>query len=242
MPGKTLNEALIDMLHDVRDRQSAFWDSLSEAERAIIGESDDWSPKDVMAHISVWNDRLADQLEAAARDETPASYGDFEHANLEIYEANKDKTWEELHSFEAQVFKKLEAALVGLPEDALLDPARFAWTEGHPLFWRVCFSPIYHSMAHLADLLIARGDRDEAFKSHEWVAETFAALREEDEWHGTMLYNLACIYALHGEPARAIELLREALTLNPGLIDWSKEDSDLDALRDDPAYKALYQA
>ena len=34
--------------------------------------------------------------------------------------------------------------------------------------------------------------------------------------------------------------LAEALRLNPDLIEWSKQDSDLDSIRDDPAYQALY--
>ena len=55
-------------------------------------------------------------------------------------------------------------------------------------------------------------------------------------------YNLACYYALAGETARAIETLRDALHLHPDLLGWSKEDTDLASLRDDPNYKALYPA
>jgi tetratricopeptide (TPR) repeat protein len=242
MLAQTAIDALIEMLHDVREKQSTFWESLSEDELAEVGKVDDWAPKDIMAHISVWNDRLAVQLEAAARNETPVSSGDFEHANREIFKANKDKSWDELTAYEVQTFARLEAAITALPADAIMDSTRFDWTEGRPLFWRICFSPIYHGMAHIADLMIKRGSRTEAFEAHEWVAEKFGGLSDSDDWQGTTLYNLACIYALHGEPARAIELLGKALVLNPGLIDWSKEDSDLDALRQDPAFLALYQA
>lgn len=40
--------------------------------------------------------------------------------------------------------------------------------------------------------------------------------------------------------ARAIEELRKSLQLSPQLVEWSKQDTDLDSLRDDPAYQALY--
>ena len=241
MHAQTVIEALIEILHDVRDKQSAFWNSLGEEERSEIGQADNWSPKDIMAHISVWNDRLAAQLEAAALDETPHSYGDIEHANLEIYEAYKDQSWEDLATYETQTFARLEAAISALPPDSLMDAARFDWTEGRPLFWRICFSPIYHGMAHIADLLIQRGDRAKAFEAHEWIAEKFGGLSDDDDWQGTTFYNLACIYALHEEHQRAIDLLKKALELNPGLLDWSKEDSDLDALRENPAFQSLYK-
>ncbi len=56
-----------------------------------------------------------------------------------------------------------------------------------------------------------------------------------------MKYNLACQYSLLGTTAEAIRELQEALTLNPGLTDWSKQDPDLDAIRDEPEYQAIYE-
>ena len=56
------------------------------------------------------------------------------------------------------------------------------------------------------------------------------------------LYNLACFYATTGQPDKALPLLPEALRLRPDLVEWSKEDSDLDTLRDMPAFQALYAA
>jgi hypothetical protein len=54
-------------------------------------------------------------------------------------------------------------------------------------------------------------------------------------------YNLACHYALLGAKAEAIRELRESLALNPGPIDWSRQDPDLDAVRGEPGYQALYR-
>ena len=59
---------------------------------------------------------------------------------------------------------------------------------------------------------------------------------------GAALYNLACFYATTGQPDKALPLLPQALRLRPDLVEWSKQDSDLDVLRDLPAFKALYEA
>jgi hypothetical protein len=53
-------------------------------------------------------------------------------------------------------------------------------------------------------------------------------------------YNLACHYALSGQKERAISGLREALTLNPDLTEWSKQDPDFVPLRQEAGYQALY--
>ena len=55
-----------------------------------------------------------------------------------------------------------------------------------------------------------------------------------------MIYNTACQHALSGQKATAIAELRQALKLNPGLTEWSKEDSDLVSLHEEADYQALY--
>jgi hypothetical protein len=55
------------------------------------------------------------------------------------------------------------------------------------------------------------------------------------------LYNLACCESLAGRTADAIEHLHAALEISSSdrLRDLAREDSDLDAIRDDPAFQKL---
>ena len=53
------------------------------------------------------------------------------------------------------------------------------------------------------------------------------------------LYNLACCEALSGRKEDAIGHLRVALEGLPSLRDLAKEDTDLDPLRDEPAFREL---
>ncbi len=55
------------------------------------------------------------------------------------------------------------------------------------------------------------------------------------------LYNLACCEALAGRKEDAIAHLRVALEGRPSLGDLAKEDTDLDSLRDEPAFRELVE-
>jgi tetratricopeptide (TPR) repeat protein len=55
------------------------------------------------------------------------------------------------------------------------------------------------------------------------------------------LYNLACCESLAGRKTEAIEHLRLAIELREQLRSFAADDSDLDPIRDEPAFKELVQ-
>jgi adenylate cyclase len=54
-----------------------------------------------------------------------------------------------------------------------------------------------------------------------------------------MLYNVTCLYAQLGEPARAIETLREAIAAGYANFAWVRQDPDINPLRDHADFQAL---
>ncbi len=233
--------ALIDLIERAHAEQRAFWDGLGQAERSAQGTPDHWSPKDVAAHIIVWNDRLAAELEAAARGDAPERFEDFEEANRQVFEANRERSWEDLLEYEEKVSARLVAAVGGLSDEMLNDPERFEWTDGRPLWWRVGFTVCFHALDHLSKLHLEWSESDRAQLLQERIVQDMGPLDDSDGWQGTVTYNLACFYALSNQPGPAVARLRQAFELNPWLIDWSKEDSDLDSLRKLADFQALYE-
>jgi tetratricopeptide (TPR) repeat protein len=57
--------------------------------------------------------------------------------------------------------------------------------------------------------------------------------------YGSALYNLACVESLAGRKEDAIESLRTAIERWPRSKELAPDDSDLDAIRDEPGYKEL---
>jgi hypothetical protein len=71
------------------------------------------------------------------------------------------------------------------------------------------------------------------------VIERGRAAIEANPQYPMLLYNLACCESLAGRSAEAIEHLGPALEQSERLRELAQEDSDLDALRDEPAFQAL---
>jgi tetratricopeptide (TPR) repeat protein len=72
--------------------------------------------------------------------------------------------------------------------------------------------------------------------------EVIARLREmvaEAPGYGLLFYNLACCESVVGQKDEAIEHLRRAFELSDKMREFAKGDSDLDALRDEPAFREL---
>jgi quercetin dioxygenase-like cupin family protein len=76
----------------------------------------------------------------------------------------------------------------------------------------------------------------------EQAKEMITDALERFEDRGVLTYNLACAEARLGETDAAVEHLRAALDLRPNLTDLARDDTDLDALREDPRFVELVPA
>jgi tetratricopeptide (TPR) repeat protein len=81
----------------------------------------------------------------------------------------------------------------------------------------------------VAQASIRAGDPQAAY-------ETAVAGLADHPDNASLHYNLACYAALAGDGERALEHIVRAFELNPKTREWAAEDSDLDAIRDDPRY------
>ena len=85
-----------------------------------------------------------------------------------------------------------------------------------------------------ANSLLQLGERE---KGLDWARRALAMDPEEP----SILYNVACVYALQGAINEAIECLEGAVKFGFGHKEWIRNDSDLDALRSHPRFQALLE-
>ena len=78
------------------------------------------------------------------------------------------------------------------------------------------------------------GDRE---RSLEWAARALAIDPDEN----SILYNVACLYALMGEADRALDILETTIRKGFGQKEWIENDPDLVSLCDEPRFKGLLQ-
>jgi len=75
----------------------------------------------------------------------------------------------------------------------------------------------------------------EPAKALDWAGRGLAVDPEDS----SVLYNVACVYALGGKPEDALACLDKAVRNGFGHREWLENDSDLDSLRADPRFEAL---
>lgn len=234
-----IGDKLIGLLDFGYDYQKQFLATLTDEEKAQKGKADDWSAKDVLAHVSYWDIQGAKELVDPANYEPPDYGDDFNATNESFWHKFKDASWEEIEAMVDQAHEDLVAGVRGLDDDQLSDAERYEWTRERPLWHRVTFGSFYHPMAHLGELFAKRGEVEHTNQAQEKAAAMQLELSDSDQWRGTVLYNLGCYYAVSGQKEQALKNVAEGLALYDYLREWAPQDGDLANLHDDPDFLAL---
>jgi tetratricopeptide (TPR) repeat protein len=71
------------------------------------------------------------------------------------------------------------------------------------------------------------------------AADRGRALLEASPQYAGLFYNVACCESLAGRTADALDHLRRAVEMSGRFRAYAKDDSDFDAIRDEPAFKEL---
>ena len=75
----------------------------------------------------------------------------------------------------------------------------------------------------------------EVDRARELLEEALAAHPDS----AAVRYELACSAAVEGDPAAALERLREAIDRDAGVAEYAREDEDFASLADDPEFRKL---
>jgi hypothetical protein len=238
MPKK---DTLIEICNFIYQAAQELANRLTPDERQLAGQPDRWSYKNVLNHITLWDIRLADNLQAIAEGGEAHPHPDYEAINAQDFVAHKDDTWDQVEARLETAQKVMLAALAALNEAQLDAVGLLPSSQDERPTWRlVAGNSGIHAMMHLAELYLERGDDPIALQIVEDASAYLMKLDDDPQWQGVLIYNQACYHALTGHRGQALRLLRQGLSLNPGLTEWSKEDPDLESLRQEPAYLALY--
>jgi len=208
-------------------------------ERTASGTWENWSLKDELAHLVAWQLNSLARLAALRHAEPVPDFSDYHAINRSIYDTNGQRTLDEIAAEGDRAYSDWAELIQSSSEEDLARPLHFSDKESSSLVAQIMSHGFEHPVVHCADYYRRRGDLTKATQMYE---ASVAAVADWPERYGAARYNLACFYALSGQADRAISELRAALQLRPDLLEWSKQDTDLDSLRDQPAFQALYAA
>jgi hypothetical protein len=217
--------------------EAEFVAELTLPERQAIGVPDEWAAKDLVAHVTTWRERGAENLKAIRRGPLPPEPQEFDEVNRAIFDQNRGQAWEVVLGRVKKSWGSFTMALRDLTEDKLAASGGEAQPD-RPLWRRVTVDAGNHPVLHYAEFARRRGRGASATHWMEGLSPLLLAVDPAGEWHGVVHYNLACHYAQTGRPDKALDSLRAALELSPGLRDWSRQDSDLAPLHEDPRFSS----
>lgn len=124
---------------------------LTSDQMALPGVSGDWSVKDILAHITVWEQRMVAWLQAALAGEAPvlpASDQEADLWNAQTYQENRDRPLEDIRAESGASYHQALEAVTAAPEIDLADAHRFPWRSGSPLWWMVAANTWWHYDEH----------------------------------------------------------------------------------------------
>jgi len=235
--------SILTLLRFAREQEQGMVERLSAEERDAIGAPERWVAKDYLANILVWKELQTGKLAAAQRGETPPVWRDplvVHQINSDGFLRFRERSFREVQDEGARVYQAFIAQVERLSEDELNDPHHFVWLEGEPLRGETMGNGLWHPCNQIAAYYLLSGQRLVALQLQEDLLAAVRRANMPPENLGYVVYNRACFYAINGWPDKALQLLPEALRLRPTLVEWSRHVSDLDGLRADPAFQAIF--
>lgn len=148
-----------DLLARIRkDRAeiAALWQNLTEAQLTRRpGPQSDWSIKDLVAHLSFWEQLMIETISRLKQGLEPQDLGTNElvdNLNAEVFKRNEHRPLAEvLAEFDSQR-AQVEATLEALTDDEINQADYFAQQENTPLLYHIIGNTFGHYADHKPDL------------------------------------------------------------------------------------------
>lgn len=160
----------VALIQRLSENRALFKQTVSQVSaKAMIAprETEQPSGKDIIAHLTAWEQRVVRWLKAVAAGETPhspepgATWDDMDRLNAQTFEQNKHKSLQEIEATFQRSFEELIAQIQSFTEEELAIPRPFSWvgsgdeTEQQPLWQSILAGPCYaHYQDHLYDFLM----------------------------------------------------------------------------------------
>ncbi len=149
-------QTLLAEIHATHGALTAVAGALTEdAWVESLPDMNDWTRKDVLAHVGWWSDHSARVVNALRAGEVPYEQDpdfDIDVQNRKILEESRDRDLSEVRAFEAAAFERLVAAVQAASDEDLFNADRFTWLGEETLATAVAWDSTRHYPEHVAHL------------------------------------------------------------------------------------------
>jgi hypothetical protein len=151
-------QEMLELIHSEREALEALLARLREEQLTQLGVVGEWSVKDILVHIAVWEERMrgwvAESLrgEASERPAPGMTWDDLDRLNEQTYLANKDRPMDEVREMFQASYRTSLHLIASLAQKDLFDADRFGWRAGDPLWHLVAANTCWHYKEHREDI------------------------------------------------------------------------------------------
>jgi hypothetical protein len=166
--GKYLNkQVILERIQTERRRLEQNLERLGDDQMEIVGVVDEWTVKDLLAHLSDWEQRFIGWFEAGVRGEIPETpapgirWEDLDMLNRHIYEKHRGRTLEDVRQEFEESYRRVLAVIEGIPEEEMFAVGKYAWLEGNNLVGVILANTANHyrwAKGCIRDWLESRGE------------------------------------------------------------------------------------
>lgn len=152
---------LLGMIRAEHTRWETLLAEVGEVQMTQPGVEGEWSVKDIIAHVTAYEEWIVVRLDSALRGETlqlETDQLDLDQRNAWIFEENRNRPLHDVLAKSRQVFQQLLALVQALSDEDLSDPHRLeplldpVWTDGLPV-WKCIVADSYeHYGQHIPSI------------------------------------------------------------------------------------------
>jgi len=93
---------------------------------------DEWTRKDVVAHLEAWERRATELLERLRAGDPLSDRVDTDELNARWFARDRERPLADVLAGERAAYDAMLVAIAGASDEELFDGGHFAWTEGDP--------------------------------------------------------------------------------------------------------------
>lgn len=151
MPETVAKAELLDRIQAGYRQFEAILAPLSEAQMTTSGVNGLWSVKDNLAHLTVWQNYLLDQLQGILANQQPPEFmpglSTEDEINERVYQENKDRPLAEVLADFRASYQRVLAAVQAMSEESLNAPSPWS-ASGNPIWPFVAGNTYGHYEEH----------------------------------------------------------------------------------------------
>jgi hypothetical protein len=139
MPRATTKQQLIEDAQTERAALEKLLATLTPVQMTQSATADNWSAKDVLAHLIEWEGMVMKWYETGAKGKVPAvpseeyNWGQLPQLNHAIYLKHRDRSLVEVQKEFKSSYKKIMKVIESIPEKELFTRVQYTWTRNNLL-------------------------------------------------------------------------------------------------------------